>query len=71
MNHQILPPLLEMERQSATDQDMLAIEAVGCRVLIKVEEATRVVKCYEYRRDSSCTCSNLQFQSGGMSNLRP
>jgi hypothetical protein len=49
MNHQILPPLLETERQSATDPDMLAIEAVGCRVWKKVEEATRVVKCYEYR----------------------
>lgn len=67
MNHQILPPLLEMERQSTTDQDMLAIEAVGYRVLVKVEEATRVVQCYDYRRDSSCTCSKLQFLSGGMS----
>ena len=48
VDHQILPPLLEMEIQRTTDLNMLATEEVGCRVSIEAKEARRIVKFYEY-----------------------
>jgi hypothetical protein len=48
MEHQILPPVLEMEIQRTTDLNMLVAKEVACRLLVEAKEAKRITRFYEH-----------------------